>query len=130
MNWILIGIAVIAVFLIIKYRELRHKFSFIAILLLLLFLGLSFWHVYSVNKLDISTFDGFTKAGKVYFTWLGGVFSNTKALSTYAVRQLDWGIKSSGSALTNSNLSNSTLGGSALINSTLGNSTNLTLSGK
>jgi hypothetical protein len=82
---------IVLVFLFLKYREIRHKLSFVVILFLLLLLGLSFWNVYSTNKLDLGTFDGFVNAGKVYFNWIGGVLGNAKVLTTYAVKQ-DWGI--------------------------------------
>lgn len=91
MNWLLIALLVIVVFLFLKYRELRHKLSFIVILILFLLLGLSFWNVYSTNHVDLGTFDGVVKAGKLYFSWLGGVLGNAKTLTAYAVKQ-DWGI--------------------------------------
>jgi hypothetical protein len=108
MNWILIGLLVVAVFLFLKYRELKHKFSFVAILILLLLLGSSFWNVHQSNSLNLGSFDGFVKAGKIYFTWLGGVFGNAKTLTAYAVKQ-DWGIGNSGGdvASTAANITNS-----------------------
>lgn len=97
MNWILIGILVVVLFLIIKFREGKHKFSFVIILLVLLFLGISFWNVYSVHKLNLTTFDGTVNAGKVYFSWLGGLFSNTKAITTYAIKQ-NWSFQNNSSS--------------------------------
>ena len=67
------------------------------ILFLLLFLGLTFWNVYKTHDLDLSTFDGMTKAGKVYFSWLGSLLSNTKAVTTYAIKQ-DWNVNTNISA--------------------------------
>lgn len=95
MNWVLIAAAVILVLIILKFKEIRHKFGFLIILFILLFLGLSFWNVYQANNLDLKTFDGFVTSGKVYFSWLGSLLSNTKALTTYAVKQ-DWKINDYG----------------------------------
>jgi hypothetical protein len=90
MNWILIILAVLAIFLVLKFKEIRHKLGFVVVLLFLLFLSLSFWNVYNTHNIDISTFNGFVDAGKAYFSWLGGVIGNTKAVTTYAIKQ-DWG---------------------------------------
>jgi len=90
-NWILIAILVVVIFLLLKFKEIRHKLGFIVILFFLLFLGLSFWNVYKANDLDLNTFDGVMTAGKLYFSWLGNLFINAKQVTGYIVDQ-DWGI--------------------------------------
>lgn len=95
-SWLIIALVVVVLFLILKYREIRHKLSFIVILVLLLVLGVTFWNVYSTNHLKLDSFDGVTRAGKVYFSWLGSVFGNLKGLTAYAIKQ-DWVVGDGGS---------------------------------
>jgi hypothetical protein len=89
MNWWLIAVLVLIGFLFFKYKENRHKFGLIAIILLLLFLVLSFGQLYFSNNMDLSTFDGIVSAGKVYVAWLGGAAGNVANIGGYAIKQ-DW----------------------------------------
>lgn len=91
-GWILIGILVVLVFFILKFKEIRHKLSFLLILALILFLVVSASTIYSKNKVDLKSFDGVVSAGKLYFSWLGSLFHNVKDISGYAVKQ-DWNTK-------------------------------------
>jgi TRAP-type uncharacterized transport system fused permease subunit len=92
-GWVLIGVAVLLVLFILKFKEIRHKVGFLMILLVILFLGASAFHVYSKNDIDIQTFDGLMTMTKLYFNWLGGLFGNVKDISGYAIKQ-DWGTNS------------------------------------
>jgi len=102
LSWWVIAILVVLIFVVIKYKELRHKFSFLVIVFLLLFLVLSFGKVYSEKKVDLTSLDGVISAGKLYFSWLGNAFANVKGLSGYAIKQ-DWGLPDN---LDNTNITN------------------------
>jgi hypothetical protein len=91
LSWWVITVLVVLIFIVIKFKELRHKFSFILIVALLLFVVLSFGKVYSEKKVDLNSLDGVVSAGKLYFSWLGNAFTNLKGISGYAVKQ-NWGI--------------------------------------
>ena len=94
MNWILIVLVVLILLIIMKFKEFRHKFGFLAIAILFLFLVLSVWHVYAENKFNLNTLDGLVGAAKIYFSWLGSLFSSFVKVSSYAIKQ-DWGINAS-----------------------------------
>ena len=75
---------------VFKFKEFRHKFGLIVVIVLVLFLVASFGQLYVSNDLNLTSFDGIVKAGKVYFGWLGNAADNLFKVSTYAVKQ-DWG---------------------------------------
>lgn len=87
----ILGILAVVVILLVmfKFKELRHQFSLIFIVLVLVFFLLSFGSVFSKNNVDLTTFDGVMLAGKLYFSWLGHMFSNVVQISGYAISQ-DW----------------------------------------
>jgi len=94
MSWVIIAIIVIAALFLLKFKETRHKLGFFVVLAIILFLVLGASHVYSKNKVDLTSFDGVMGAGKMYFSWLGQVFGNIGKVSSYVVKQ-DWGINES-----------------------------------
>ncbi len=87
MNWILIIVLIVLVLIIIKFKEVRHKAGFLIVLLILVFIVATGYNVYKANNVDVSTFEGVVKGGKVYFAWLGGAFTNFKSISGFAVKQ-------------------------------------------
>lgn len=93
-SWILIILFVIIITLIVKFKEIRHKFGFLFIVMILLFLGITIWQVYKSNNLNLNTYDGLIAAGKIYISWLGQVFTNVKAVTGYVVNQ-HWGLSNS-----------------------------------
>ena len=89
--WLLIGIIIIVLLVAFKFKEIRHKFGLVVIAIVFIFLLLSFVQIYKSNKSDLSTFDGVTKVGKLYFSWLGNLFGNLGKVTTYAIHQ-DWSL--------------------------------------
>ena len=93
MNWFIIILTILAIiflFIILKFKEVRHKLGFIFILLLLIFFGFSVLQIYQ-SGVDLKTFDGFVAATKLYFNWLANLFGNVADVSGYAIHQ-DWGV--------------------------------------
>jgi ABC-type polysaccharide/polyol phosphate export permease len=84
--WI-ITVLIVLIFIVIKFKELRHKFSFLFIVFLLLLLVFSLSVAYSGTNVDLSTFDGIVSAGKIYFSFLGGIFDKTKSVTGYAIKE-------------------------------------------
>jgi glucan phosphoethanolaminetransferase (alkaline phosphatase superfamily) len=93
MNWTLIIVAVLIVFVFLRFREVRHRVTHMVIIVLILLLVGSAAVVYFNNDVDITSFDGIAKAGQLYFQWIGTIFSNFGKVSTYTVQQ-DWQVTS------------------------------------
>jgi len=90
MNLMLILLVVIiAGLILIKFTDLKHRFKFITVTVILIFLAITAGYVYLTNDLDLSNFQGWLGAGKVYFNWLTHVTGNIVKISGYAVQQ-DW----------------------------------------
>ena len=92
-NWIVVAALALFVFLFFKFKEARHKITLVFLLLLLIFSAYSITRISSNHDIDLTSFEGFLAAGKVYFGWLVGAFGNVKTLTGYAVQQ-DWGLNS------------------------------------
>ncbi len=91
LSWWIIGLLVVIVIVILKFKEIRHKFGFLVFLFLMTFLLVTAYNIYKSNEVDLATFDGLVKAGKLYFSWLGSVVSNVKGITGYVVSQ-PWGV--------------------------------------
>jgi hypothetical protein len=93
MHWVIIvGLVVLAVYIIQKFVHLSHwnsKFWMITIIVLLGFVALSFFGVVKVNSVNLNTTSGFFSAVRLYFSWLVHAFSNIKAI-TGNVMKLTW----------------------------------------
>jgi hypothetical protein len=69
MYWLLIIIAIVALTLLFKFKEVQHKVHLVVIAGLLLFVVLSVGHVYKTHDVDLTTFDGVATLGKYYMVW-------------------------------------------------------------
>ncbi len=89
--WLLLFVALL-IFVVSKFIHFEHtgrKITAIAIIVLLLFLYLSFTIVAKSNSLDLTSASGIFQGAKVYFTWIGQSFSNMKTIVANAIK-LDW----------------------------------------
>ena len=86
----IISILIIAIWVIIEIKRLRHKLFAIFLIALILFTYISFSLTLKGQDIDFKTVPGLMKATKLYFSWLGSVFGNLKTITTHAVR-MDWG---------------------------------------
>lgn len=96
--WIPLILLVVVAFLILKFKEVRHRMGLIVILGVLLFFVVTYGTLYSTHKADLKTFDGNLAMLKVYFSWLGEVFKNVGHISAYAIKQ-DWGVNITNSTI-------------------------------
>lgn len=91
-QWILIGLAIIAVIIVSKlihFKHLKHRLTAIFLILLLFFAYASVSGVIKSNSIDITTPSGVFQAAKVYFSWLGLVFDNMRVVTGNVIR-MDW----------------------------------------
>lgn len=88
-NWVIIVLAILCIYILTKVSHLRHKFFtiFVIILIFLAFGAVSIFN--SNNKLNLNTVEGAITAGKLYVIWLGNAFDNVKTLTGKAV-QMEW----------------------------------------
>jgi purine-cytosine permease-like protein len=92
---VVILVAVLGIMFIAKLSHMKHKISVISVIVLCLFLYLSFVGVAHTNSIKISSFTEFFTAGKLYFSWLGHVFDNMRTITGNVVR-MDWMTNSTG----------------------------------
>ncbi|MEK6928764.1 MAG: hypothetical protein AABW65_02305 [Nanoarchaeota archaeon] len=91
MNWLLIGVIIFAIFLLLRFKEIRYKITHFLIIIVVIFLVISIFSLYLNNDLDLTSTDGIIKSGKLYLSWLGNTFKNMGKISGFAVKQ-DWKI--------------------------------------
>ncbi|PIN91190.1 hypothetical protein COU57_01505 [Candidatus Pacearchaeota archaeon CG10_big_fil_rev_8_21_14_0_10_32_14] len=96
MNWIVIAVVaaviLVAFYLLTELKRMKHKFfAVFVILVIVLFIGTAYF-VFKDRPLDLNSFEGFKDASKVYMTFLGSAFDNTKTITSNAIR-MDWSAK-------------------------------------
>lgn len=86
---LIVGVFVLLIWFFLVFRRARHKFFSHFLLVLLIFLFITF--AISIRGSDVSfkTSSGVLSAGKIYFNWLGSAFGNVKSITGYATK-LDW----------------------------------------
>jgi len=89
LTFIIVAVLVVAVWLIIEIKRMKHKVFAILLIGLILFTYISFSVVIKDQEIDFTSFSGLTHAGKIYFVWLGTLFGNMKSITAYAFNQ-DW----------------------------------------
>jgi hypothetical protein len=85
----ILAVLIIAIWIIVEIKRLKHKIFAIFLILLILFSYFSFIIAIKGEDIDFKTVSGVTEAGKLYFSWLGSMLKNLKSISTYAFKK-DW----------------------------------------
>ncbi len=88
-DWIIILIFVIFIVLLTKISHFRHRFFVITLVLIFLFLFITWSIVNAKNQLDFSTSKGVMNSIGIYWGWLANSFNNLKSLTGNAVK-MDW----------------------------------------
>ncbi|MBM3247208.1 hypothetical protein FJZ17_01540 [Candidatus Pacearchaeota archaeon] len=91
-NWVLIGIGLLAIIIVSKlihFRHIKHRITAILIILLLLFTYVTFTTIVNSNSIDIKSASGIYQAAKAYGTWFVLAWDNVKALTGQVVN-MDW----------------------------------------
>jgi len=84
-----IAVLIIAIYVLVEIKRLRHKIFAIFLIGLILFTYISFSVVLKDQEIDYKTIPGVTAASKLYFSWLFSVFGNLKSITTNAIK-MDW----------------------------------------
>jgi len=86
---IIISILAIGIYMMAEVRRFKHKLWALLIIGLLLFAYISFTLTLKGKNIDFKSVSGLIQAGKIYFSWLGGVFGNMKTITSNAIK-MDW----------------------------------------
>ena len=89
--FIWIVVALIAVWAMIKFKEIRHRFFGTIILLLILSMFLSASYVINKQNIDLKKQGGFGEFMKYYMLWLNSVFTSAKQITGNVVGY-DWSL--------------------------------------
>ncbi len=89
MYWIIVVGLIILAFAFLKMNHLRHKSFLITLIIMALFIYVTFSNVVKDNDIDIKSLSGVDKASRLYFVWLGGFFDNLKVITSNVVK-MDW----------------------------------------
>jgi glucan phosphoethanolaminetransferase (alkaline phosphatase superfamily) len=88
-TFFVIAILIIAIWIIIEIKRLKHKLFAIFLIGLILFTYISFSVTIQGQDIDFKTIPGLITASKLYFSWLTSLFGNFKSITTNAI-QMDW----------------------------------------
>ncbi|NCN86270.1 hypothetical protein GW932_00385 [archaeon] len=88
-TFFVVAALIVFIWVFIEVKRLKHKLFAIFLIGLILFTYISFTVSLKGKDVDFKTVDGIIKAGKLYMSWLGSVFTNIKSITAYASKQ-DW----------------------------------------
>ena len=88
-TFFIVAIAVILIWVVIEVKRLKHKLMAIFLIGLVIFTYVTFTVSLRNQDVDLKTLPGVIKAGRLYWSWLGTLFTNTKSITAYASKQ-DW----------------------------------------
>jgi hypothetical protein len=95
-TWVIIGVLIVLAIALLKLKEIRHRLGLFAIISLLLFFVISVSYVTANEDVDLRTFEGLTKIGGIYFSWLKGALTNFISITGHAINQ-NWGLNATSS---------------------------------
>ncbi|MBI2630552.1 hypothetical protein HYW76_05625 [Candidatus Pacearchaeota archaeon] len=93
-EWFIVGVLVLIVFTFLKFRHMQHRTLAVILIILLVFVAATGSKLVKDNNIDVKSFDGVVLAGKLYFSWMGQIFHNSKALVGSATK-MNWEVNSS-----------------------------------
>lgn len=85
----IVAVLIIAIWVIIEIKRLRHKIFALFLIALILFTYISFSVSLRGQDVDMTSVPGVMTASKLYMSWLVSVFNNLKSITTQAI-SLDW----------------------------------------
>jgi len=88
--WILVGIIAVATLIIFKFSSFNQNITYKIGLIFLIFFVLSLGFLVIKHDISLSSWEGITKAVKIYSLWIGNILGNIVKVSGYALNQ-DWG---------------------------------------
>ncbi|MCK5610922.1 hypothetical protein KAR91_54110 [Candidatus Pacearchaeota archaeon] len=84
------AVLIIAIWVVIEVKRLKHKLFAVLLIGLILFSYLSAAMIFRGQDVDLTSPSGVIEAGGVYFSWLGSVSKNFIQLTGNAIN-MDWG---------------------------------------
>jgi len=90
-TFIVISVLIIAIWVIIEIKRLKHKLFAIFLIGLILLGYFSFTYSISGQNIDLKTIPGMMEASKLYFSLVVSFFGNMRSITTNAIK-MDWGI--------------------------------------
>lgn len=78
---------VVAIWAFLQVKKVRHKVTAIFLIGLIIFTYIGFSVSLKGKDINLSTASGVIQAGKLYFAWLGSVFTNIKSITAYATKK-------------------------------------------
>ncbi len=88
-NWLVVIVAIVAIFTLVKAKYFKHKMWWVIIIVVTLLLYLGYIFAVSGNDIDYKSIDGMQTAIKLYVSWLGHAFDNTKTITANVIK-MDW----------------------------------------
>ena len=89
MNWLIIGLVLVVLFILLKLSHIKHKSLLIIGAIIILFIYFTFTVVSANNVLDFKTPSGLMNSMKIYFLWLNQGFANVKVITGNLIK-MDW----------------------------------------
>ena len=93
MEWLLVIMALAALFFLLKFNHFKHRITLITVIFLVLFFYFSLTFISRHYDVDIKTTAGLVQVGKVYVSWFSSAFANMKTI-TSSVVGMNWDFKS------------------------------------
>lgn len=84
-----ISILIVGIWVLIEVKRMKHKIFAILLIALILFSYVSSAYVFRGHDIQWNTIPGVFEGGKLYFSWLGSVFSNIKSVTLYTIN-MNW----------------------------------------
>ena len=88
-NWLIVIVAIIIIFALVKAKYFKHKMGWIIIVVVALLLYFGYVFAVSEKDIDYKSIDGMQTAVKLYVSWLGHAFDNAKVITANVIK-MDW----------------------------------------
>ncbi len=85
----IIIVLIAVIWIVLEFKRARHKIFAIFLIALILFTYFSFTIAIKGQNVDLGSTSGMVKAAGLYFSWIGHLFGNLKAVTANAVK-MDW----------------------------------------
>jgi len=86
---LIVGILIVGIWIVIEFKRFKHKMLAVFLIMLVILTYVSFLVTLKGKDIDFKSIEGLRTAGTLYFSWMGSVFGNFKAITTNAIK-MDW----------------------------------------
>ena len=85
----IVAVLIVLIWVVVEVKRMKHKVFAIVLIALILLTYFSFSSVFRGKDVDLRSIPGIVEAGKIYLSWLGGIFSNFRTLTGNVV-DMNW----------------------------------------